>query len=108
MVSVANRLAVVASRMVEVIGANGIYSSPIVKTTLINAWLRKKQVLPAAIVLKQNLYSGIGTQRIGGRFRKAGQTRTFLVAFGFADYSVSRPSFDQRVQDRSQVSVETV
>ncbi|PYX68297.1 MAG: hypothetical protein DMG78_25540 [Acidobacteria bacterium] len=108
MVSVANRLAVVASRMVEVIGANGIYSSPIVKTTLINAWLRKKQVLPAAIVLKQNLYSGIGTQSSGGRFRKAGQTRTFLGAFGFADCSVSRPSFDQRVQDRSQVSVETV
>src|SRR5437667_12801096 len=42
MVSVANRLAVVASRMVEVIGANGVYSSPIVKTTLINARLQKK------------------------------------------------------------------
>jgi hypothetical protein len=107
MVSVANRLAVVASRMVEVIGANGIYSSPIVKTTLINAWLRKKQVLPDAIVLKQNLYSGIGTQRSGGRFRKAG-AMTFLVAFGFADCSVSRPSFDRSVHDQSQVSVETV
>jgi hypothetical protein len=44
MVSAVNRLAVAARRMVEVIGANGIYSSPIVKTTLINAWLRKKQI----------------------------------------------------------------
>ena len=34
MVSVANRLAVAASRMVEAIGANGIYSSPIVKTII--------------------------------------------------------------------------
>jgi len=32
-----NRLAVVASLIPEVIGANGIYSSPIVKTTLIKA-----------------------------------------------------------------------
>jgi tRNA pseudouridine38-40 synthase len=31
--------------MVEVIRANGIYSSPIVRTTLIKAWLRKKQIL---------------------------------------------------------------
>jgi hypothetical protein len=108
MVSAVNKLAVAASRMVEVIRANGIYSSPIVKTTLIKAWLRKKQVLPAAFVLKQNPYSGIGTQRSGGRFRKAGQTRTFLVAFGFADCSVSRPSFDRSVHDRNQVSVETV
>jgi hypothetical protein len=107
MVNIVNRLAVVASRMVEVIRANGIYSSPIVKTTLINAWLRKK-VLPAAVFLTQNLYSGIGTQRSGGRFRKAGLTRTFLVAFGFADCSVSRPSFDRSIHDRSQVSVETV
>jgi hypothetical protein len=99
MVSIVNRLAVAASRMVEVIRANGIYSSPVVKTTLINAWLRKKQVLSAAVALKQNLYSGIDTQRSGGRFRKAGQTTTFLVAFGFADCSVSRPSFDRSVQD---------
>jgi hypothetical protein len=107
MVSIVNRLAVAASRMVEVIRANGIYSSPVVKTTLINAWLRKK-ILSAAVALKQNLYSGVDTQRSGGRFRKAGQTTTFLVAFGFADCSVSRPSFDRSVQDRSQVSVETV
>jgi len=45
MVSVAKKLAVAASRIVELIGANGIYSSPIVKTTLIKALLRKKQIL---------------------------------------------------------------
>jgi len=33
MVRVAKKLAVAASRIVELIGANGIYSSPIVKTT---------------------------------------------------------------------------
>jgi hypothetical protein len=45
MVRVANRLAVAASRIFELIGANGIYSSPVVKTTLIKALLRIKQVL---------------------------------------------------------------
>jgi hypothetical protein len=34
-VNVANRLALAASRMVEAKRANGIYSSPIVKTVLI-------------------------------------------------------------------------
>jgi hypothetical protein len=62
----------------------------------------QKKVLLAAIFLKQNLYSGIGTQRSGGRFRKAEQTRTFPVAFGFADYSVSRPSFDRSVRTEAR------
>jgi hypothetical protein len=77
MVSVANRLAVTASRMVEVIGANGIYSSPIVKTIWIKAWLRKKRVL-AWYVSTQKTYSGIGTQRGGGRFLKAEMKKNFL------------------------------
>src|ERR1700751_229343 len=55
MVSVANRLAVTASRMVEVIGANGIYSSPIVKTIWIKAWLRKKRVLAWYVSTQKNL-----------------------------------------------------
>jgi hypothetical protein len=45
MVTKANRVTVAASRMVELIRANGIYSSPIVKTTWIKAWLRKKLIL---------------------------------------------------------------
>jgi len=50
MVRVANRLAVAASRIVELIGANGIYSSPVVKTTLIKALLRINRFLPDAMV----------------------------------------------------------
>jgi hypothetical protein len=46
MVRVASRLAVAASRIVELIGANGIYSSPIIKTMLIKASLRKNRFLP--------------------------------------------------------------
>jgi hypothetical protein len=79
-----NRLAVAASRILEVMRANGIYSSPIVKTTWIKALLQKKQILTCAARPNNKTCSSIDTQRDGGRFLKTGMKTAFrdpMIAF---------------------------
>jgi hypothetical protein len=55
MVRTANKQMLAASRMVEVIRANGIYSSPIVKTKWIKAYNEKRRVLPSQFLSTQVL-----------------------------------------------------
>jgi hypothetical protein len=111
MVSDANRLTAAASRMVKLIRANGIYSSPIVKTILIKAWLRKKLILPGVTsgaadpkyiptqaLIRKGAVEGSG---------KAGRSSPSR-ALGLGTANVLTPDSAQNAQDGDRVSVETV
>jgi hypothetical protein len=112
MVRVANTTPVVANRIVEVIRANGIYSSPVVKTTSFIALLRKKVLARCSSFYsfqKKEFCSGIGTQRSGGRFLKAGmKTPSGIARPRLADVGIPGPSFAGSRLAQSQDSAETV